>query len=199
MMFSKIVIIHKLPHRMRLYFHHPDILSEKLKKFILKNPNIHSFEFSRISKSALVVFNPLKIESKDVIGRIVVGISLGEKCGVVNVHDHTKGVQLGSLMLSMMAVLFAKGMNINKNSLNKTFYLGAVFSLIHAVINHIIREGASTAQYRVMTLKNPDTNEEYYHAEIKRGGQITYMLSNLMGENENGIKSFNSQTAYEKV
>lgn len=198
MIFTKVVIVHKLPHRMRLQLYSNNFHIQEISRFILKNKNIKTFDYSPLTKRALVTFNPTAIDYQDVISRLVLALAMEEKCGIVKVHDHTHETKICNLLFSVLAVIVTKSVNVNKGSLNKTFYFGAIFSLIHAVLNHIIKEGNSTSLYRVMTLKNPDTNEEYYHIEIQKGGQITYMLSNLMGEGDRYSQSYDRQIAYER-
>ena len=197
MIYSKIVIIHKLPHRMRIFFYHPHFFSERLMAFVLQHPHVMSFEYSTVSNNAVVVFNPLEIDHQNVLGRIIVGLSLNEDSGVVKVHDHTESKNYAGLFFSVIAFAVVTSMEYKKG-INKTFYFGAIAAMFHTVVNFIITEGASTAQYKVMTLINPETGEEFYHAEIKEGGQLSHFLSHIMGENDKSKELFTTQIAISK-
>ncbi|HJO95197.1 MAG TPA: hypothetical protein QF753_17505 [Victivallales bacterium] len=181
MLSSKIIIVHCLPHRFRFYCPHIHLFDDNLTKYILKKDAIKSFEYNPVSMHGLITFNPNKIDHKQVLCRIIIGMSLKESYGEVRVHDHTHQISKNSLIMSLLAVAILKGVRYKSKHFSKTVYFGTLFTAVNSLSNHVIKESFSTSLYKVMTLHNPETNEEYHHVEISEGGIFSSLLSSITG------------------
>ncbi len=199
MLHSKIVILHKLPNRMRVFLSHAHLYNDKLKEFVMKDENISSFEYSHISSNLLVTYNPLKIDSARVLGRIIIGFSLEEDSARVKVHDHTVDRNLPLILFSVLFFSLSKGMTeYRKNRLNNTFYLGSLVAMAHSIGKVIVNESTSTIEYTVSSLKNPDSGKEFYHAEITEGGRISRVISIFAGKDGDDKGIFGNQLVFDK-
>jgi len=164
-------------------------------EFILKDETVKSFKFCEITNNAVITFDPSRTDFKKVLGRVAVGMTMKDGDGVIKIHDHTRDTQIHIyLLISLISVILTHSLKYKK-SLGRTFYISALFSLVHTIGNYITNESFSTCEFRVSTLSNIETNEEFYHVEISTGNNITALIANIMGDK---AKQDNLQLVYQK-
>lgn len=134
-----IVVLHKLPNRIRVKLSLPIRNIEDMKSMVMKHDGIISIEYSDITRSILVYFNPLRINFEEVLIRITIGFSKEYGLTPVKILSKQTGRDMPNLayysVVSIASAYVSLFLKSNK-SIQELLNWLAVGTTIGAIMEH---------------------------------------------------------------
>ena len=112
-----VVLMHKLPNRVRLKLSEPIKSLESFKENIRKDTESIELKYNRVTKSIVATFNPEKINLQEVIYKILTAFSIENGMMPVKLLEGVEQKAIESFAIYSGASIFMSGINmlINRN------------------------------------------------------------------------------------